>query len=96
MSMGGGLQSALRSLVTMIISPDDISVVYSIFTILHVLSTSLVGPIYSGAFTLGLKLGTAYTGLPFIVASTLASLSLPLFLFVRPRHKYEPVQEASD
>ncbi|KAE8402253.1 hypothetical protein BDV37DRAFT_284902 [Aspergillus pseudonomiae] len=96
MSTGGGLQSALRSLVTMVISPDEISVVYSIFTILHVLSSSLVGPLYSGAFTLGLKFGTEYTGLPFVVASTLAGLSLPLFLFVRPRHNYEPVQEASD
>ncbi|KAK6832008.1 hypothetical protein RU639_002659 [Aspergillus parasiticus] len=96
MSTGGGLQSALRSLVTIVISPDDISVVYSIFTILHALSTSLVGPIYSGAFTLGLKFGTEYTGLPFIVASTLAGLSLPLFLFVRPHLNYAPVQEASN
>ncbi|KAF7590552.1 hypothetical protein BBP40_002694 [Aspergillus hancockii] len=44
MSTAGGLQSAQLSLVTTMISPDDISVVYSIFTILHVLSTSLTGP----------------------------------------------------
>ncbi|PYI24934.1 hypothetical protein BP00DRAFT_359713 [Aspergillus indologenus CBS 114.80] len=87
-SATGGLNSALRSLVTMTISPEDLSVVYSIFTILHVLSTSLAGPIYSGAFALGLQFGVEYTGLPFIVAAALVGLSLPMFFLVRPRRDY--------
>ncbi|RAK77168.1 uncharacterized protein BO72DRAFT_509952 [Aspergillus fijiensis CBS 313.89] len=90
-SATGGLNSALRSLVTMTISSEDISVVYSIFTILHVLSTSLAGPIYSGAFALGLQFGVEYTGLPFIVAAALVGLSLPMFFLVRPRGDYELV-----
>ncbi|RAH76461.1 hypothetical protein BO86DRAFT_251278 [Aspergillus japonicus CBS 114.51] len=91
-SATGGLNSALRSLVTMTISPEDISVVYSIFTILHVLSTSLAGPIYSGAFALGLQFGVEYTGLPFIVAAALVGLSLPMFFLVRPRRDYELIE----
>lgn len=57
MSTAGGIQSLLRSLITETTSSKDISIMYSVFTILHVLSSSLAGVIYSGAFAAGLGLG---------------------------------------
>ncbi|PYH48179.1 MFS transporter [Aspergillus saccharolyticus JOP 1030-1] len=93
MSTAGGLQAALRSLVTMVITPENLGVVYSVFTVLHVMSTSLAGPIYSSVFTFGLRFGIEYTGFPFVLAAILAALTLPTFLAIRPRQDYELVPE---
>ncbi|KAK7730402.1 hypothetical protein SLS53_009021 [Cytospora paraplurivora] len=82
-SSGAGLQSLLRSLITDSISPTDVSVVYSVVTILHVLGGSLAGPLYSTTFSAGLRLGTGWTGLPFIIAGGLGLVSFALLLLLR-------------
>ena len=90
-SAAGGLQPILRSLVTTSISAADISLVYSVFTILHVISNSLAGPLYSGTFTIGLNLGVWWTGLPFVVAGGLVALALAGLMFVKEKHTYDMV-----
>ncbi|KAI9745504.1 MAG: hypothetical protein M1818_001038 [Claussenomyces sp. TS43310] len=91
MSMAAGLQSMLRSLITETISAKDISVVYSVVTILHVFSSSLAGPLYTGAFAAGLRLGTQWTGLPFIIAGAFSALAISFLFFVAQKHQYEGV-----
>lgn len=82
-SSGAGLQSLLRSLITDSISPTDVSVVYSVVTILHVVGGSLAGPLYSTTFSAGLRLGSGWTGLPFIIAGGLGLVSFALLLLLR-------------
>jgi len=86
-----GMQSVLRSIITSSISPTDISIVYSVFTILHVLSGSLAGPLYSGTFSAGMKLGGVWLGLPFLVGGGLALLALGGIVLVREKEAYEPL-----
>ncbi|KAK6216889.1 hypothetical protein QIS74_07003 [Colletotrichum tabaci] len=50
-----GMQSLLRSLITDSIKAEQVSLVYSIVTVLHVAGGALAGPLYSMAFVAGLR-----------------------------------------
>jgi len=77
-------------------SPSDISLVYSVFTILHVLSGCLAGPLYSGTFTAGMKLGGFWLGLPFVVGATLTTLALGGMLILKGRGSYNTLTDDDD
>ena len=82
MSMGTGLLSILRSLLIFDVSPEEVSIIYSILTIILVISSSLAGPIFSGAYIIGLRLDCLWIGFPFIVAGSLFALIFILLLGV--------------
>ncbi|TIC91595.1 Efflux pump ustT [Colletotrichum higginsianum] len=48
-----GMQSLLRSIITDNIKAEQVSLVYSIVTVLHVVGGALAGPLYSVAFVAG-------------------------------------------
>ncbi|CAG8955462.1 hypothetical protein HYFRA_00010328 [Hymenoscyphus fraxineus] len=91
LSMGSGIIDILRSLLTYTIAAEDISVVYSAMTILIVLGSSIAGPVYTGTFALGLRLGSPWEGLPFMVAGGLFVLSFVILFFVK-RVVYEEAE----
>lgn len=91
-----GLQPILRSLLTSSISPRDITLVYSVVTLLQRVGNALAGPLYSGTYTIGLTLGNPWIGLPFIVAGSLVTLGMVGFLFTmvrKEKHNYEQVPD---
>lgn len=92
-SAGGGTQSLLRPIITSSISPEDISLVCSVLTILHRISGSLAGPLYSGTFTIGLNLGVFRTGLSFLVASGLVVLAVNCSMSVKENFSDEQIPE---
>ena len=96
MSMGTGLISLARSLLTTSVSPKNVSVAYSLMTVLGVVGTSVAGPIYSGIFSAGLALGPAWYGLPYLVAGCVLALSFTMILFVDTGRRYVDEQEEQE
>ena len=93
MSMGTGLISLVRSLLTTSVSSKNVSVAYSVLTVLGVVGTSVAGPIYSGIFSAGLGLGPVWYGLPYLVAGCILLVSFTMILFVDIGKRYENEDE---
>jgi hypothetical protein len=79
-SSAAGLQSLLPALVTQIIDAKHTSTVYSVIVILHVVGGAVAGSLYSIVFSVGMRLGLGWTGLPFILAGAISLLSCLLIL----------------
>ena len=86
MSFGAGLLSIVRSLMTLHISPDNISVIYSIMSMVNTITAALAGPLFNETYSAGLQLGKKWYGLPFLIAAGLVALDFVLTLFIREKH----------
>ncbi|KAL2166949.1 hypothetical protein VTG60DRAFT_1946 [Thermothelomyces hinnuleus] len=69
MSLGMAVVTILRSLVTDLVRLQDVTLVYSMVTMMMRIGSAVAGPIFAWSFGFGLKLGPVWTGLPFIVAA---------------------------
>ncbi|KAL2015581.1 hypothetical protein VTK56DRAFT_5214 [Thermocarpiscus australiensis] len=69
MSLGMAVVTILRSLVTDLVRPQDVTLVYSMVTMMMRIGSAVAGPIFAWSFGFGLKLGSGWTGLPFTVAA---------------------------
>lgn len=69
MSFGMAVITVLRSLVTNLVHPQEITLVYSMMTMMMRIGSGVAGPVFAWGFGLGIKLGQAWTGLPFIIAA---------------------------
>ena len=96
MSIGTGLTALVRSLLTASVSAKNRSIVFSVMTILIVVGTSVAGPIYSETFSAGLRLGSAWYGLPFLVCGGMIAIAFVMELFIRERHAPEQDEQDSD
>ena len=81
----------LRSLITAVVSPAELSIMYSISTILHVVADPVVRPLCSSIFSVGIRLGGAWIGLPFIMGGVIVSLSLPGMHFLKEKERHDSV-----
>ncbi|MCJ1380715.1 hypothetical protein MMC17_003823 [Xylographa soralifera] len=86
MSFGAGLLSLVRSLLTLHVSPDNMSVVYSVMSMVNVTTAALGGPLFNETYSAGLQLGNMWYGLPFLVAAGLVALNFVLTLFIRENY----------
>ncbi|KAL2183079.1 MFS general substrate transporter [Thermothelomyces heterothallicus CBS 203.75] len=69
MSLGMAVVTILRSLVTDLMRPQDVTLVYSMVTMMMRIGSAVAGPIFAWSFGFGLRLGPVWTGLPFVVAA---------------------------
>jgi MFS family permease len=84
-SFGYGFSAAVRSLLTSLVRPDQISRMYAILSILDTIGNLVSGPVLSGAYSWGLHRGGLWSGSVFgIVALLFAVVCLPIFLFKLP------------
>ena len=83
MSAGAGLQAIVRSLISETTAPKNISVVFSVGTLLTIAGGALAGPIYSASYTAGLKSGSGLVGLPFAVAGAMLAVVFCMAILVR-------------
>ena len=95
MSAGAGLTALVRSLISESTAPKNISVVFSIMTLLTIVGGAFGGPIYSETYSAGVRLGPAWVGLPFVVAAAMLMVVFSLAIFVRePKEaEYEIIPE---
>ncbi|OJJ47370.1 hypothetical protein ASPZODRAFT_65203 [Penicilliopsis zonata CBS 506.65] len=79
LSMGAAFLVSCRSFVTSLVRPDHVGALYSSATVVSSLGMVVAGPLFAYAFRLGLNLGPAWLGLPFLLAGViylLGSVSL--------------------
>jgi sugar phosphate permease len=82
---GVGYNSALRSLVTSLVHPDQVGRLYAVMAIGDTIGASIFGPLLSKSFGWGLDLGYPWTGMAFIFCGVMfVILGLPLWLVRKP------------
>lgn len=84
-TIGAGALYSLRSLLSALVSPPQVALVYSIVSMVDTLGLMFGAPILAGCFTAGLQMGGAGIGLPFYVLGGLCLLFVMLLLCVRLR-----------
>ncbi|KAJ5676528.1 uncharacterized protein N7477_002161 [Penicillium maclennaniae] len=69
LSLGSAFSTTTRSLVTSLVVPDHVGTLYSAIGISQSVGTFIAGPLFAYLFKLGMHLGNAWMGLPFLQAS---------------------------
>ena len=96
MSFGAGLLSLIRSLVILHVPSDNLSVVYSVMSMMIVITAALGGPLFNETYSAGLELGEMWYGLPFLIAAGLVALEFVLALFIREKRMMNKIRLGDD
>ena len=83
MAAGAGYNSLLRSLISFHIKPEHRSRIFALVGMVEVLGNIYAQPMLAGLFSLGLKLGGLWIGLPYLGVTLLMVACLTLLFFVR-------------
>lgn len=70
-TLGLGLPSAVQSFATAYVSPAHVSILYVAFGMANTLGSLIAAPLLALTFSLGLRLGGNWMGLPFWVSGLL-------------------------
>lgn len=72
LALGTGQDSLTRSMATEMVSPCDVSTMYSAITMLRAIGGSISGPVYACLYTVGLSHASErWLGLPYLVTGAL-------------------------
>lgn len=69
LSLGSSFMITTRSLVTSLVSPDHVGTLYSGIGVSQALGTFVAGSLFAYLFRLGMHLGDAWMGMPFLQAA---------------------------
>lgn len=69
LSIGSSFLVTTRSLATALVLPDHVGTLYSVIAIAQSVGMLVAGPLFANLFRLGMHLGNAWMGLPFLQAS---------------------------
>ncbi|KAG4295310.1 hypothetical protein FPRO06_01894 [Fusarium proliferatum] len=79
-TLGNGFSSALRSLLTTMVHPDHLSLLFTAIAVFEGISTIGASPLLGLSFSVGLDIGGMAVSLPFFVASVLYALAAVLLV----------------
>jgi hypothetical protein len=71
LSLGNGYPPLVRSLLASIVDKTHVNTMYTTISVFETMGSIIAGPLLAGAFRIGLKLGGAWIGLPFLAAGCL-------------------------
>ncbi|KAI6750583.1 hypothetical protein HG530_014864 [Fusarium avenaceum] len=80
-TLGNGFSSALRSLMTTIVHPDHLSLLFTAIAVFEGISTIGASPLLGLSFSVGLDIGGIAISLPFFIAAMLYTLAAMLLLW---------------
>jgi MFS family permease len=83
LSIGSAFIITTRSLATSLVRPDHVGTLYSAIAIAQGLGTVVSGPLFANLFQLGMHLGNAWLGLPFLQAAVFFSVAVTAVWHVR-------------
>jgi len=69
LSLGSAFGIASRSLVTSLVSPDQVGTLYSAIAISQAVGMFVAGPLFAYLFQLGMHFGDIWIGMPFLQAA---------------------------
>lgn len=82
---GAGFSSAVRSLVTSLVHPDEVSRLYAVMAVGDTVGTIIYGPILSKTYGWGENLGGYWTGMAFVFCALMyAIVCSPVWLVREP------------
>ncbi|RAO65443.1 uncharacterized protein BHQ10_001455 [Talaromyces amestolkiae] len=88
-ALGSPLPLTARSLITSLVLPNQVGVLYTSLAVVQSVGILIAGPLLANTFRWGMKLGDTWLGLPFLAASGMFLLSFLLISSVnlsrRPR-----------
>lgn len=88
-ALGSPLHLTARSLITSLVLPNQVGVLYTSLAVVQSVGILIAGPLLANTFRWGMKLGDTWLGLPFLAASVMFLLSFLLISGVnlsrRPR-----------
>lgn len=88
-TFGTGFPVVLRSLVTTVVETQsesrtsDVGRLYALISLTNGVGNLIAGPGMAWAFRLGIRLGQAWLGLPYAIATVLFILVAPIVFMVR-------------
>ncbi|KAJ5458653.1 Major facilitator superfamily domaingeneral substrate transporter [Penicillium sp. IBT 31633x] len=97
LSIGSAFMITTRSLATSLVSPDHVGTLYSAIAIAQGMGTLISGPLFANLFRLGMHLGNAWVGLPFLQAALFFAVAVAAVWHVRlgpPTRANDEEQEA--
>jgi hypothetical protein len=74
---------AIISVSASFVSADQVATLYSAVSLVISFASILAGPVFASVYGLGLRMGLAWSGLPFALASALFALILIPIAFIR-------------
>lgn len=69
LSLGSTFMITTRSLVTSLVSPNQVGTLYSAIGVSQAIGIFVAGPLFAYLFRLGMHLGDAWMGMPFLQAA---------------------------
>ncbi|KAJ5312011.1 hypothetical protein PENANT_c022G11433 [Penicillium antarcticum] len=97
LSMGMAFMVNTRSLATALVLPDHVGTLYSALAITQSAGMLVAGPLFANLFRLGMHLGNAWLGLPFLQASLFFVIAVVAVWHIRlgPSRVSDEEQESS-
>lgn len=77
----GGLQAALRSVVTELVDQSHVALVMTVLSMSLTVSEMVAGPLMAETFKLGMELGGVLIGMPYLVSAALLSVGAVLLIW---------------
>jgi MFS family permease len=88
LAMGSGYSSFARALMTSHVDPEHRSQLFTLVGMLETAGTMYSGPLLAGLFSVGMRKGGQWIGLPYLVLAGFAAMALAVMAFVRlPKSK---------
>lgn len=78
---GGGLQAALSGIVTQLVDQTHIALVMTVLSMFFTISEMVAGPLMAQMFRVGMDLGGAWIGMPYIASAAILSVGTVLVIF---------------
>lgn len=82
-TLGAGLFTFVRSFLTSIVSPDHVAKLFTFMSVLDTIGMMAVNPVFAWLFKVGLNVGGAGLGLPFLVLAVCYAACSGLLFYVR-------------
>lgn len=77
-ALGSPIHLTARSLITSLVLPDQVGVLYTSLAVVQSVGILIAGPLFANTFRWGMKLGETWLGLPFFAASVMYLLAFLL------------------
>ncbi|KAJ5642335.1 hypothetical protein N7490_006335 [Penicillium lividum] len=97
LTFGSGHSSLIRSLMSFYVDPAFQSRLFSVICMIEVIGSFYGSPMMAGLFTLGLRLGGGWIGLPYYGLALLCAFCIGILFLVRvPKHAVSATLESEE
>ncbi|KAH8659911.1 major facilitator superfamily domain-containing protein [Xylariales sp. PMI_506] len=83
LSLGSGQSSLIRSTLALYVYPEHRSRLFTMLSVADIVAQLYSPPVLAGLFTLGMRLGREWNGLPYLALAVLCTLASAVLLSVR-------------